>query len=291
MTTLLPKISRRIVALQRDEATEHIIYVRLARAITDPHNRDILTRIADDEKRHYEFWRKISGRDVSPSRLRAFVYYTAARILGITFALKLLERGEGSAQIVYGALSGTVPGIAQIIADENEHELELIGLIDEERLRYVGSIVLGLSDALVELTGTLAGFTLALKDSRVIAAAGLITGIAAALSMAASEYQSTRSEGESKNPVKASLYTGTIYIFTVTLLIIPYLVFGSPGAALALTMSVAMGIILFFTFYVSVASGVPFLRRFAEMAAIIFGVASVSFFIGWAIKALFNITA
>lgn len=290
MTTPLPEISRRIVALQKGEATEHIIYLRLARSITDSHNRDILSAIADDEKRHYEFWRKISGQDVGPSRLRVLVYYGTARILGVTFALKLLERGERTAQIVYEALSGAVPGLSQVVADENEHERELVGLIDEQRLRYVGSIVLGLSDALVEMTGTLAGFTLALKNTRIIAAVGLITGVAAALSMAASEYQSTRSEGNSRNSVKASLYTGAVYILTVALLIVPFLLLQSPAAALGITMSVAMGIILFFTFYISVVGGVPFLRRFFEMAAIIFGVASVSFFIGWAIRSLFGIT-
>ncbi len=288
MKALSPEIMRRIVAMQRGEATEHIVYERLARAIADPHNRDILLRIAADEKRHYELWRKLTGRDVSPSRLKILLYYGSARILGITFALKLMERGEANAQIVYEALAPAVPGVAQVVVDENEHERELIGLIDEQRLRYVGSIVLGLSDALVELTGALAGFTLAIRETRVIAAVGLITGIAAALSMAASEYQSTRSEGDTKSPVKAAFYTGTIYILTVILLILPYLLLGSPGAALALTMSVAMAIILSFTFYVSVASDVPFLRRFAEMASIIFGVAALSFFIGWAVKALFG---
>ncbi len=289
MTTLSPEMMRRVVAMQRGETTEHIIYERLARTMTDPHNRDILLRVAADEKRHYEFWRKVSGRDVSPDRIKVIFYYALARIFGITFALKLMERGECNAQVIYETLAPSVPDVARIVADENGHEQELIGLIDEQRLRYVGSIVLGLSDALVELTGALAGFTLALKDTKTIAAIGLITGIAAALSMGASEYQSTRSEGGPRNPVKASIYTGTIYILTVMLLIIPYLLLGSPGAALTLTMSIAMGIILFFTFYVSVASGVPFLRRFAEMAAIIFGVASLSFFMGWAVKAIFGI--
>jgi vacuolar iron transporter family protein len=289
MTTLSPEIVKRIIIMQRGEATEHIIYERLARATADPHNRKILSHIAADEKRHYEFWQKASGKVVRPSRLRILLYYGMARILGITFALKLMERGERDAQIVYDALSPAVPGVARVVADENEHEQELVGLIDEQRLRYVGSIVLGLSDALVELTGTLAGFTLALKNTRVIAAAGLITGIAAALSMAASEYQSTRSEGDAKNPLRAAFYTGVIYIITVVLLVVPYLLLGGPGAALTVTMSVAMAIILFFTFYVSVASGVPFLRRFVEMAAIIFGVASLSFFIGWAVKSLFGI--
>lgn len=289
MPALSPEIMRRILEMQRGEVTEHFIYARLARSVADPHNRAVLSRISEDEKRHYEFWKKITGREVAPSRFKILLYYGMARVLGITFAVKLMERGEANAQVVYKTLAGAVPDVARIIADEDKHEEQLIGLIDEERLRYVGSMVLGLSDALVELTGALAGFTLAIRETRVIAAVGLITGIAAALSMAASEYQSTRSEGDAKNPVRAALYTGVMYILTVILLILPYLLLDSPAAALALTMGVAMGIIVFFTFYVSVASDLPFLRRFAEMAVIIFGVAALSFFIGWAVKSLFGL--
>ena len=42
------------------------------------------------------------------------------------------------------------------------NESALLQLLDEEKLRYTGSIVLGLNDVLVELTGALAGLTLAL---------------------------------------------------------------------------------------------------------------------------------
>ena len=73
-----------------------------------------------------------------------------------------------------------------------------------EPYRYTGSIVLGLNDALVELTGALAGLTLALQDTKLIALTGSITGIAAALSMGASEYLSTKSEDVDRSPVKAS---------------------------------------------------------------------------------------
>lgn len=61
------------------------------------------------------------------------------------------------------------------------------GLLDEERLRYTGSTVLGLNDALMELTGVLAGLTLALRDTKLIVLTGAITGIAAVLSMGVSE--------------------------------------------------------------------------------------------------------
>ena len=59
------------------------------------------------------------------------------------------------------------PACAQKIAeDEERHEQKLLAILDEERLQYVGSMVLGLNDALVELTGTLAGLTLALQNTK-----------------------------------------------------------------------------------------------------------------------------
>lgn len=67
------------------------------------------------------------------------------------------------------------------------------------RLSYMSSVVLGLNDALVEFTGALAGFTLALNEPRLVALTGSITGVAAALSMAASEYLSTKSDATGRN--------------------------------------------------------------------------------------------
>jgi VIT1/CCC1 family predicted Fe2+/Mn2+ transporter len=139
-------------------------------------------------------------------------------------------------------------------------------LLDEELLRYAGSIVLGLNDALVELTGALAGFTLALQNTRLIALTGLITGVAAALSMAASEYLSTRSEGGGRSPLRASLYTGTAYIITVFLLILPYLL---PGQLLPVGVDAARcdagdcGLQL----SSPIAKDEPFRRRFGKWPA------------------------
>ena len=59
-------------------------------------------------------------------------------------------------------------------------------------------MVLGLNDALVELTGTLAGLTFALANARLVALAGIITGIAATLSMAASNYLAERANGSAQ---------------------------------------------------------------------------------------------
>jgi len=149
---------------------------------------------------------------------------------------------------------------------------------------------LGLNDALVELTGTLAGLTFAFQNSQLISLAGLITGIAASLSMGASEYLSTKSEGgEGKNPGRASLYTTIAYILTVFFLISPYFLIPDYFLALAVTIINAVIVIFVFTFYTSVAKDLPFRKRFFEMAAISLGIAGLTFLIGIAMRIFLGI--
>jgi VIT1/CCC1 family predicted Fe2+/Mn2+ transporter len=283
------KILSLLIKLQRNEITEHYIYNKLARIEKNAQNRSVLERIASDELNHYQVWKKFTNTEVKPSLLRIWWYYLISRILGLTFGIKLMEKNEGGAQNSYKKISQEIPEAAKIEAEENEHEQKLISLIDEERLSYVGSMVLGLNDALVELTGALAGFSLALQNSRIVALTGMITGIAASLSMAASEYLSTKSEKGGKNPIKASVYTGIAYVITVIALIMPYIFISQPLIALLITLLTVMIIIALFTYYVSIAMDLPFLRRFLEMAVISLGVASVTFGIGFFIRKFWNI--
>jgi len=162
-------------------------------------------------------------------------------------------------------------------------------MLNEERLRYVGSIVLGLNDALVELTGALAGLTFALQNTRLTVMAGLITGVAASLSMATSEYLSTKSEGYVKNPFRAAVYTGAAYVITVLFLIFPCFVLGDPLLCLGFTILNAVIVIFIFTFYISVAKGLPFKNRFLEMVLISLGIATLTFLITFIIKIFLNV--
>lgn len=278
-----------IIELQQNEITEYLIYSNLAKGIRDQHNREILNKLAQEEHSHYERLKRITGKDVSPNRFKVWLYLMVAKILGITFGLKLMESGEESAQKSYSSIVQRYPEIDSIINDEKAHERELLDILDEERLKYVGSIVLGLSDALVEFTGTLAGFTFALRNTSLIALTGIITGIAASLSMAASEYLSTKAEGEGKSPTKASLTTGITYIFAVFFLILPYVILRNCFVAFSFTLLFAVILVLFFTFYISVAKSLNFKKRFLEMIAIIFGVSLVSFGIGLLVRLLFGI--
>jgi VIT1/CCC1 family predicted Fe2+/Mn2+ transporter len=164
-------------------------------------------------------------------------------------------------------------------------------MIDEERLKYAGSVVLGLNDALVELTGALAGFTFAFQNSRLIALTGLITGISAAFSMASSEYLSQRSDSESELlPWKSALYTGIAYIITVILLVLPFLLLDNYLVALGLTLSVVVLIIIGFNYYLCTAKDLPFRRHFLEMFVVSMGVTVLSFGVGLAVKHFLGVT-
>jgi VIT1/CCC1 family predicted Fe2+/Mn2+ transporter len=287
--TISENLKRAMIKAQRIEETEYRIYRRLAVKTKNERNSETLKKIAADERNHALFWEKLTGGPVKPYRGKAFRFFWISRLFGLTFGIKLLERAEAHAQEVYGSLIPDVPDVEALVEDEEEHEQMLISMIEEEGLEYIGSVVLGLNDALVELTGALAGLTFALRNTRLIALAGLITGIAASFSMAASEYLSTKTEGGEKNAVKSSLYTGLAYIVTVFLLIIPYLIFGHYLVCLAVTIGVAILIIYLFNYYVSIAQDLSFKRRFLEMAAISLGVSLLSFGIGYVIRIVLGV--
>ncbi len=273
---------------QKTEMTEYTVYKKLAKKISGE-NGEILHRIAREEFQHYQTWKRYTESEFRPNRILVFWYLLMAKVFGLTFAIKMMERGEARAEEAYAQIVPLIPEAPTIIKEENEHELLLIGMIDEQKIKYISSMVLGINDALVELTGALAGLTLALQNTLLIGLAGLITGIAASLSMAASEYLSQKSEKESKDPFKAAFYTGITYIVVVILLVLPYFLLASYYFALCLTLTIAILIVLIFAQFVSVVKEIPFRKFFTEMVAISLGVAAISFLIGWIARSILHL--
>lgn len=280
-TTLSPAAMKIIKRMQQSELTESVIYEKIAKFAKGEENKQTLLRLSREEKAHYQVWKKYTGLEMKPETGKILKYTFLARTLGFTFAVKLMERGEENAQAEYDLLAKEVEESILIRQQEEEHENALLGMLDEERLQYVGSMVLGLNDALVELTGSLAGFAFALQNTRLIALSGLIVGISATFSMASSEFLAARSEGRS-DALKSCSYTGIAYLITVIALIAPYLIFpvGQYIPALICMLLVVILIIAGFTYYTSVAQDQPFKSRFLEMALISVGVAIVSFAVG-----------
>lgn len=283
-------IKKLVEKMQVDEITEYYIYSKVAKGIKNDNNRKVLEKIANEEKAHSYVWKKYTNKEVKPKKLKVFWYVLISRILGFTFALKLLEKGEEAAGVNYDIIAKEIPKAKEIADDEDRHEKELLGLLDEEKLKYVGSMVLGLNDALVELTGTLAGLSLAIQNTRIIALSGLITGISATLSMASSEFLSARSEGR-KDALKSCTYTGIAYLFTVIILILPFLLLPPEDYLVALGIMIASVVLIIagFNYYISIAKDLKFKRRFLEMTGISLGVAVISFGIGILVKKFLGI--
>ena len=279
-----------IKKMQQNELTESVIYEKIAQFAKGDVNRETMKRMAAEERGHYETWKKYTGIEMKPGRAKVAKYVFLARVFGFTFAVKLMERGEQFAQEKYEALAAEVPESVQIRADEEEHERALLEMLDEERLKYVGSMVLGLNDALVELAGSLAGFTFALQNTSLVALSGLIVGISATFSMASSEFLSAKNEGRD-DALKSCSYTGIAYLITVILLILPYILFSATQTlpALFCMLAIIVVIITAFTYYISVATDQKFLPRFLEMLLISLGVAAISFVVGIIAKQLLGV--
>jgi len=287
--SLSPETRRQLIIAQRNEITEHHIYARLAKSTKDAGNSVVLAKIAADELNHYHLWKSYTGRDVNPNRWHIRKFYWISRIFGLTFGVKLMEKGEEKAQVNYSEIGGEIPEANEIRREEGEHENQLIALLKEDKLEYIGSIVLGLNDALVEILGTLAGLTFALQNTKLVALAGIIAGIAGALSMSSSEYLSAKSEGKNEGALKSAIFTGIAYLFAVIFLVAPYLIFTSPFVALIVAVVDSILVVFVYSYYISVANDQPFKKRFSEMVILSTVVGLISFGLGYLVRVLFGI--
>lgn len=287
--SLSPEMQAIVERMYDNEATDSLLYASLAKFARSEHNRKLLEKMSADEDQHRNIWSAYVNRPPKVAHFKVKLLLLLSKVFGLVFVINLMESGEDSAVNAYRKLGETLPVALQVLEDETRHEEYLVSMLQEEKLSYISSMVLGLNDALVELTGALAGFTLALNDNTMIGLAGFITGVAATLSMAASEYLAKKADPGEKHPLKAAAYTGMAYLFTVALLLTPYAIFSSPLVALGFCLFNATLVILGFTFFVSVVRKSSFLKGFREMMLISCSVALISFLIGWAARAWLNL--
>lgn len=290
------QISRELMKLvqkaQIDEEQGTILYAFMAKREKNEENKKFLEQMSRDEAKHAEVWKNITKKNLKPSRISILWFKILTVVMGFTFVVKIMQKKESLAQVGYEKMQKELPEAAKILDDERRHEKELYNMLDEERLHYIGAMVLGLNDALVELTGAIAGVTFALANTRLVALTGIITGVSATFSMAASNYLAERADNNPK-ALKSSIYTGVAYLVTVALLVLPYLLFPTDMyvAAFAVMIATVILIIMFFNYYISVAKEEPFLKNFVTMAVISLSVAVISYIIGVLAKELLGIDA
>jgi vacuolar iron transporter family protein len=273
-----------IYKLQKSELFAATVYLILADRQQSNNNGQVLKQAGEFEMRHQETLEKLSGRKAIVSKIKVKLFLLLTRILGYTFALKMMEKKISFPMdnFIKTLLIQHDSRFVEWFHEEEELEQLLLQTLDEARLRYISSMVLGLNDALTEITATLAGFSLSMNNNRLVAISGFILGISATLSMTSSEYLSHRSENNPK-AIQAALLCGTTYIFVSLSLILPFFLYPADAkiAAVITMLIVAFCIILIFNFYLSVTKDLPFLKRFGEMLIISSVITTIAFGVGF----------
>jgi vacuolar iron transporter family protein len=159
-------------------------------------DREILLALARAEERHAAHWSaKLhpEERAAGPGRRTRLLGWLARR-LGSLVVLGLVQRAEAAGD--YDADAEATPAMA---ADERVHALVVAELAQRQRARASGwfrAAVFGANDGLVSNFSLVAGMAGAGTSSEIILLAGLAGLLAGALSMAAGEYVSVRSQRE-----------------------------------------------------------------------------------------------
>ena len=148
------------------------------------------------------------------------------------------------------------------------------------------AIILGMHDALVSLTGLIAGLYFAFSNTNIIVISCIISSITASLSMGAANYLAVKSVNQ-KLALKSALLTGGAYMITCVFLIFPF--FAVKNQTCAFIASIIMAVFIIFFFNRFFYQGKRFYKHFFEMLSICITVSIVAFLIGEIASRIFNI--
>ncbi|MEM0490296.1 MAG: ferritin family protein [Ignisphaera sp.] len=268
----------------RDEYEAYTLYRALTKSRWGKKYRSILEKAAEDELHHYRFWTSVVGKCTTNfTRIKVLLYTIVLYLFGLTVTLKFIESRETDASRIYRELSESRPdlkdSLSKIIGDEERHEAEFASSIDEGRVRYLGSITLGISDALIELTGIYTGSLGAFENTISAGLTGFLAGVAASISMGIASYSQAKHEAH-KNPKLSALYTSIAYLIVVILLALPYFVIKSMIFAFMAMVIIAIVVVAYMTFYTTVLHNRNYLREFIETTTMILGVSLLLYILG-----------
>lgn len=283
------------ILYMQNELTEHVIYHQLALRERNEENRAVLERLSAQEKGHYEFWQSLAPQvKIRPRPIAIFGFALMRTAFGVTFTTKFLEAHEQGAVKTYEDVLAVIPPehkarLLQIIEDEKSHERSLLGQIKEKRVAYLSFIVLGLADAIVEITGVHAGFLGVTGSTLIAGISGIIVGFAAAISMGSAAYLQAKQDPE-KSPIASAFTTGFSYLASVICLALPYFLLREMLAAFLVSASVGIILIGSFTYYGAIVFDRKFWHDFWEAVILMLGTALATYILGNIVSNIFHVS-
>ncbi len=302
-----------------DELFDLSLYRALHRIAPAP-QRAILDQLIPIETRHHAFWQEFFKLDLPRldwgRRLKLWLMVGVARLFGAPAIHLILEAIEVFGVRKYltvwrryehGPLGSAV---REVLEDEFKHEDAVVMAEGERQIspQRVRDIFLGLNDGLVEILGAVSGFFGAFANATTVLVAGVMVGVAGALSMGAGAYLAGSSEAEvrgtdarrrrflgepepptdpSDTPIRSGMRVGLSYVVGAVVPVLP-VAFGArtllPSLIVAGVVIVAVSTILAFL------SGMVVRRRIALNLGIIAAAVLISYVIGLIAKAAWGIT-
>lgn len=272
------------------EFTDSKLYERLSVTVDESSPfAGILKQLSATEVKHYEFWKKYAPKERPKlNRIKLYWILFLRRVFGLTFASRYLDRHEASVVKEYQALEGLIPeadkrAFDEMVADEQQHEQEFAQKVESTAVRYISFVVLGLADALVEISGIHAGSLGIYNRTEIAGLAGVVAGGAASMAMASAAYAQAK-QGFHGSARLSAVYTGVSYFVSAVLLATPY--FLTPSMVYALTSSLGLAVVMLAlaTYYSTVISNKPFTKDFLEILAILLGATVALYFFGYAVR-------
>ena len=185
---------RRYLANERSEAA---VYKTLAARQKNPEDREILSKIAEAESRHQRYWLDKLGDQLGTPRKADFntrLLGFLAKVFGSVFTLALMQSAESRSPYLADEDASD-----QLAMDEKVHAEVVRGLATRSRERMSGTFraaVFGVNDGLVSNLALVLGVLGSGVGSTVVLITGVSGLLAGALSMAAGEFISVRSQNE-----------------------------------------------------------------------------------------------
>lgn len=277
-----------------DEWSDYTLYERLSRTVDDSSPfAGVLKSLSETEHGHYEFWRKyVPTEKPALSRLKLYWVLFLRRFFGLTFAIRYLDRHEAKVVVEYAALAHLIPekdraDFDAMVADEKEHEKAFAMKAESSAVAYISFVVLGLADALVEISGIHAGWLGLFEKTEIAGLAGIIAGGAASLAMASAAFAQAKQGGFKGSARLSAAYTGVSYFVTAVLLATPYFLTSNMIFALGGSLTLAVVILALTTWYSVVIQQKLFMRDFVEILLILFATTIVVFTLGYVVSAVF----
>ena len=302
-----------------DELFDLSLYRALHRIAPAP-QRAILDQLIPIETRHHAFWQEFFKLDLPRldwgRRLKLWLMVGVARLFGAPAIHLILEAIEVFGVRKYltvwrryehGPL-GTA--VREVLEDEFKHEDAVVMAEGERQIspQRVRDIFLGLNDGLVEILGAVSGFFGAFANATTVLVAGVMVGVAGALSMGAGAYLAGSSEAEvrgtdarrrrflgepepptdpSDTPIRSGMRVGLSYVVGAVVPVLP-VAFGA--RTLLPSLIVAGGVIVLVSTVLAFLSGMVVRRRIALNLGIIAAAVLISYVIGLIAKAAWGIT-